>query len=139
METDRFTFILCTGGRNWKDEATIRNVLSNLLRNNVFVVHGDCKSGADALVDLNCDILGISRIKMPANWTRLHKAAGPIRNRWMLQIFNPKLVIAFHENLDESKGTKNTVKEAQARSIPVLLITGPMDEFDLRFDILRDL
>ena len=139
MEKNRFTFVVCTGSRDWEDKVTIRHALMALPQNRIFVVHGDCATGADMLVNSLCSRKGINRILVPANWKHFGRAAGPIRNRWMLQIFNPKLVIAFHENLDESKGTKNTVKEAQACGIPVLLITGPMDEFDLRFDILRDL
>jgi hypothetical protein len=45
-------------------------------------------------------------IAMPADWANHGKAAGPIRNRKMLDL-KPDLVLAFHADLTNSKGTKD--------------------------------
>ena len=59
--------------------------------------------------------------RFPADWTKFGTKAGPIRNREMLDL-QPDLVIAFHRNLKKSKGTIDTVMEANRRGIPVWLI-----------------
>lgn len=60
---------------------------------------------------------GYPLIEIPADWTTYGKAAGPIRNRQMLDL-NPDIVIAFHNDITSSKGTKDTVTEAKRRGIP---------------------
>jgi len=55
--------------------------------------------------------LGLTVIGIPADWTRYGRAAGPIRNRLMLE-YKPFIVAAFHEDIKSSKGTKNTVVTA---------------------------
>lgn len=51
-----------------------------------------------------------------ANWAVDGKAAGPIRNAWMLRDFGPDLVIAFRGN----RGTADCVAKARSLSIAVL-------------------
>jgi hypothetical protein len=57
----------------------------------------------------------------PADWNRFGPAAGPIRNRLMLDE-NPDLVIAFHSDLSNSRGTADTVTEARSRKITAEVI-----------------
>lgn len=54
-----------------------------------------------------------------ADWKKHKKAAGPIRNRQMLDE-KPDLVIAYWDG--ESPGTKDTVTEARKRGIPVEVV-----------------
>lgn len=61
-------------------------------------------------------------IPFPAEWEKYGKSAGPIRNRQMLDE-NPDLVIAFHDDIESSKGTKDCIKEAEKRGIEVQLIS----------------
>jgi hypothetical protein len=68
--------------------------------------------------------VGRSNIKVlafPAQWDTYGRAAGPIRNRQMLNEGRPDEVIAFHEHIDESKGTANMVKIAKAAGIPTTI------------------
>jgi hypothetical protein len=60
----------------------------------------------------------------PADWDRYGKGAGPIRNKQMLDE-NPdiEMVIAFHTNLTNSKGTKNMIDRAKRRNIKVCIFT----------------
>jgi len=51
------------------------------------------------------------------------KAAGPIRNRQMINRLNPNTdeVLAYHEDLDKSKGTKHAVEVARQSKIKVII------------------
>jgi len=51
------------------------------------------------------------------------KAAGPIRNREMFKK-RPDLVVGFHENIFQSKGTKDMISVARHDGTPYLVI-GP--------------
>ena len=62
-------------------------------------------------------------VGVPANWVKYGRAAGPIRNRRMLELVPPDLVVAFHDDLESSRGTKDMVIAARQAEIPVRLIT----------------
>ena len=106
-----------TGDRNWTNRDSIRKRIS-LLPSNTEVIVGDAR-GVDYIAWDETVIQGY-KINGPhvAEWDEYGKAAGPIRNRKMLDE-KPDLVIAFHPNLAESKGTKDCVNEAKRRGIPV--------------------
>jgi len=53
-----------------------------------------------------------------AKWGLQGKAAGPIRNRRMLSK-KPKEVVAFHENIAESRGTADMVAVARKAGVKV--------------------
>lgn len=55
----------------------------------------------------------------PADWDRHGKAAGPIRNRQMLDEGKPDLVIAF----PGGRGTANMIEQAERAGVPVRRIT----------------
>jgi len=59
----------------------------------------------------------------PADWAQHGRAAGPIRNQRMLTQGKPDLVVAFHDNLEHSKGTKNMLKQATEKGVPTKLLT----------------
>jgi len=85
------------------------------------VIHGNA-AGADRL-GASCAIeLNIPIRSFPANWSAYGRAAGPIRNRQMLDE-KPDLVLAFHSNIEASKGTKDCITEAAKRGIPVKLVS----------------
>jgi hypothetical protein len=69
----------------------------------------------------NANSLGFNVVAVPAQWDTYGPAAGPIRNKQMLDL-GPDLVIAFHNDLSKSRGTVNTVREAKRRGIPVEII-----------------
>jgi hypothetical protein len=52
----------------------------------------------------------------PAQWHKYGRAAGPIRNREMLDE-EPHLGIAFYKNIQESKGTIDCMREGRKRGI----------------------
>jgi len=113
--------VLVCGDRNWTDEAPIRERLSKLPKDTIILEGG--ARGADTLARHAAEYLGLKVIEFPADWKKHGRAAGPIRNREMLDQ-KPDLVVAFHSNLAASKGTADTVREAKKRGIPVEVVTG---------------
>lgn len=109
--------ILVCGDREWTDRARIFRILEGFLEEKPLIIHGGCR-GADRLAGEVATNLGFKVEVYPADWRKHGKAAGPIRNRQMLDE-HPDIVIAFHNDLKNSKGTKDTVTEAIKRGIPV--------------------
>jgi hypothetical protein len=68
-------------------------------------------------------VLGFPIWEFPADWDTHGRSAGPLRNRKMLDT-KPDLVIAFHGNLNASKGTKNMVHQARRNGVETEIITG---------------
>jgi hypothetical protein len=114
--------ILVTGDRNWNNPLTHGRVVENALygyrKHSPIVVHGAAR-GVDTMADLFARAFNYEVRPYPADWATYHKAAGPIRNTQMLQE-NPDLVLAFHDDLSTSKGTKNMVNQAVRSGIPVI-------------------
>jgi hypothetical protein len=57
-----------------------------------------------------------------AEWDTFGRAAGPIRNQSMIDMA-PDLVLAFHNDMDHSRGTVDTVDRAIKAGINVEVIT----------------
>lgn len=116
--------ILCCGDRKWRLLLPIMQRLGSFSSGHTVVVHGDAP-GADKLCDAVARYLGMAVQPYPADWVSLGKKAGPIRNQAMLDRHPEiELVIAFHANLAESKGTADMVARARKAGIPVEIITG---------------
>ena len=112
--------VLICGDRDWTDKESIRSNLSSLQDVEV-VIEGEAR-GADSLGREVAEELDIPVIKFPAQWDRFGKAAGYLRNTHMLRYGQPDIVLAFHDNLEESKGTKDMVLQAQKAGVPVRII-----------------
>lgn len=83
------------------------------------IIEGEAK-GADTLARLFGETIGIPVEKYPADWSKHGKAAGPIRNKQMLDEGKPDLVIAFM--FPDSRGTANMVKQAEKAGIETRVI-----------------
>lgn len=84
------------------------------------ILVGDCPTGVDYLVKYFAQNEGFDFEVFRANWKEYGRAAGPLRNRAMLNQ-EPDYLVAVHYDLDSSKGTKNCVETAQRLSIGVRL------------------
>lgn len=113
--------ILICGDRHWRDEKKIAKVLFKLRKKVKLVIHGGAR-GADQLAGKYAMLLGIPTAVYEANWTKHGRAAGPIRNQSMLKFGKPDMVIAFHKNLNKSKGTKNMVGLAKKAKVKVRIV-----------------
>lgn len=110
--------VVVCGSRDWTDFECIQVALIDLedLGEPIEIIHGACPTGADHYADIVADALGFTVRRFPADWKTHGKAAGPIRNREMLNLL-PDRVLAFQRN--GSRGTQGTINEARRRGIPV--------------------
>lgn len=118
--------ILVCGDRDFKDEPLMRSVLIEHFRKpSDVLIHGMAK-GADQLSEtVICELFNtlgrcLAIERYPADWDKHGKAAGPIRNKQMLDEGKPDLVIAFLA--EHSKGTKNMIEQAQKAGVKVEII-----------------
>lgn len=111
--------VVVCGSRYWTDLGRVLGRLEALPKFST-IIEGGC-SGADGHALIAAHRLGHDVIEFPANWNGRGNGGGPYRNRLMLDM-KPDLVIAFHEDIARSKGTKDMVNEAKRRGIPVEVI-----------------
>jgi hypothetical protein len=136
MTGSEFTRVtLVTGGRDLNPDPGHYASLSSNLMPGTLLVHGACPTGADHWADEFALGLGFVPIedaakyrqvmgfikRFPADWKTHDKAAGPIRNKQMLDwvlalVDKPILVLAFPGN----RGTANMVKIATAAGLDVM-------------------
>jgi hypothetical protein len=122
--------VIVTGSRSWDCPALADRLLRRMrdrYGDGLLVVHGACPTGVDAAFDRACRALGIRCEKHSADWKKLGKRAGPIRNGEMLSL-GAVLVLAVHDRLARSKGTRDCVARALAAGIPVYLIASETAE-----------
>lgn len=125
--------ILVTGDRKWVDAKIMRVVLKSYVdihtKSAIILVHGNAP-GADQLAAFIAKSFGITDIRpYAAHWNEYNKAAGPLRNQEMLdKEHKPNepidLVLAFHNDITNSKGTKDMLLRAGNAGIATRLITG---------------
>ncbi len=115
--------ILCCGDRNWDNLKVIYNTLKVFPKDTI-IIEGEAK-GADTLSKEAAQMLCLWVVKVEAKWELYGKGAGPKRNREMLDMIdkNTDMVYAFHNDIENSLGTKDCVSEARRRGIPVKIIT----------------
>lgn len=115
--------ILITGSRDWTDWHTIEVALRSAylkysglnLNKDIVVVHGGAP-GADQLAAMLATRMGMQTEHHPADWHRHGKAAGPIRNREMVDA-GADVCLAFP--IGASPGTRGCMKLAEQAGIPV--------------------
>lgn len=81
---------------------------------NTLIIHGACK-GVDMTADKVARKSGFHISSVPADWKTYGRAAGPIRNKQMLDM-GADAVYAFHQDIENSKGTKDMVNCARERN-----------------------
>jgi hypothetical protein len=114
------TRIIVTGSRSWTDEQAVWDALDQATAGhdpaNLVIVHGDCRTGADRYAITWAAVRRVSHEAFFANWAQHGKAAGPIRNRAMVNA-GADLVLAFP--LGTSRGTRDCMAAARNAGIPV--------------------
>ena len=113
--------ILVTGSRDWTDTATIRHTLFTVWQEAgspamTTLVSGGCPTGADAYAEVVGHGFGWAVERHLAQWDKHGKAAGPIRNKEMVDA-GADVCVAFPN--PGSRGTANCMKLAKAAGIPV--------------------
>jgi hypothetical protein len=131
--------LLVTGDREWSNEIAVRHIF-DFFSSNISVMHGWAR-GLDSIVDKVAHERNMHVLRRPSHWkhndklwVEIHgpcspfckeiigRATGVIRNGAMLKEHQPHLLLAFHNNLDQSTGTKDMVRRAR-KKVPTILIT----------------
>lgn len=110
--------ILVCGGRDFKDVKLLIDTLDGIKigRGVDLLIHGGAQ-GADTLAGIWAEMKGIAVKKVPADWKKYGRAAGPIRNSEMLKL-NPDLVVAFPGGV----GTTDMVVKASKAGIEIIVV-----------------
>lgn len=108
--------VLVCGGREFTDWQKLSTELDAMHAQTPFtcVIHGAAK-GADEMAGAWAALRSIHVEPFPADWKTYRRAAGPIRNKRMLDEGKPELVISF----PGGRGTANMVKQARAEGLTV--------------------
>lgn len=118
-------YVIFCGSRDWGDPIPIRLILAALENKDVTIVHGAAR-GADRLAGQLAENYRIAVEEYPADWKGHGKAAGPIRNKLMLDARRPAFVVAFKDGFDHTfsrGGTENMVHIAREADIPTYVIS----------------
>lgn len=115
MTAPGFTLMVC-GGRAFSDRPAVTRALDAIhaLRPIWLLVHGGAP-GADTLAHDWAIAAEVAVTATRADWATHGRAAGPIRNRAILDTFRPHLLLAFQGG----PGTADACKAAAERGVPV--------------------
>jgi len=114
--------VLVCGGRDFDDRDFIHNTLCALHAKRgpfAVVIHG-AATGADDEAMIWAQMMGLKHAPFAAEWQRLGKAAGPIRNQRMIDEGKPDLVVAF----PGGRGTADMIRRAEQAGIEVIRTGG---------------
>jgi YspA, cpYpsA-related SLOG family len=110
--------VLVCGGREYDNRDKIYHVLDAQLAkigDSMLLITGGA-TGADTIAREWAVDRRVDHMILHAKWERFGKAAGPIRNRRMAGK-KPRLVLVFHQDLDNSRGTRDMVSVAESKHI----------------------
>ena len=118
------TRIVIAGSRGFEDYALLEQTLDHILdeqTDTIELVSGHAK-GADLLAEQYAKENNLPIHIIKPDWKTYGRAAGPIRNRQMLDYAKEEspLVVAFWDS--QSKGTRNTIETARSLGIPVEIV-----------------
>jgi hypothetical protein len=103
--------IVVTGGRDFDDYAKVSGALG-VFHGSIELAHG-CARGADSLCGRYASERGWKVRRFPANWLRLGKRAGVVRNQQMIDEFHPDIAVAF----PGGRGTSDMIRRLKEADI----------------------
>jgi len=118
--------ILVCGSRDFVDTELIEQLVFVDHEDFTCIIEGGAR-GADTIAQQLAFKYGMACLHVEANWAKYGRAAGPIRNKWMLEFGQPDIVYAFHTNKALSKGTNNMVNQAINTGITVVEVTDTLE------------
>lgn len=130
-------YVIVTGGRDFRDGRELYAALDALLAFSkpewLVIVHGRCKTGADAIADTWARSRDIDCESYPAQWKRHGKRAGPIRNQRMLDAILARNMPTMVLHCPGGDGTADMLlrveKARQVRDIKVSPLYSPMGDW----------
>lgn len=112
------------GDRNYAHRSAIRRELRKLIRKqgtkNLLIIEGGAP-GADRMVKNECKMQDVHCATVDALWDTRHRSAGPQRNAVMLAL-DPDEGVGFHEDIENSKGTKDMYNKLLNAGIKVKIV-----------------
>lgn len=102
--------IVVTGYRFWLDPNIVEDRLDQLDKNDLIIGVGDCPTGVDEFARNWARKHKVGLKVFVADWDKFDRAAGPIRNKEMINEMRPDLVLAFINT--KSRGTKQCAEYA---------------------------
>lgn len=118
--------VLCFGGRQYTDAQRVDACLNHfwtLISGAPFmVIHGGAR-GADTLCGEWARRRGLPVARVDANWDAHGKAAGSLRNTWMLEYLQPTYAIGF----PGGPGSRNMAAQLKAAGVTLWLIDGAIN------------
>jgi hypothetical protein len=127
------TAVIVSGDRNATEDQWREHIFNAIDQRVDVVIHGDQgyidrrtgkAHGIDTIVDRVARGTNTGVIPMPAMWGDYGRRAGPLRNAAMLRVLLEMAghgyeiaVLAFHNDIDNSKGTGDMVRRAKAAGI----------------------
>ena len=111
--------VVAGGSRYQEDQAFVFDAMDAIHARTPIakVANGGCR-GTDKLVTSWAKSRGVEWEEHEAKWDEFGKSAGPIRNRHMLRVEKPDLVVAF----PGGSGTKDLVRKAKEFEIQTILV-----------------
>lgn len=117
--------IIVAGGVHFNDYKALANTLDEYFKcvskDEIEIISGHAR-GADSLGERYAQEHDIKCTVFPADWKKYGRAAGPIRNKKMLEYAMEQQagLVAFWNG--ESKGTKNMISIAEKAGIEVKIV-----------------
>jgi hypothetical protein len=113
--------VLVCGGRHYGFKLEQRDHVWGVLSEyeDIEIIHGNAR-GVDKTSGAFAETHERPHHVYPAQWEKYGKAAGPIRNKQMLDEGKPDLVIAFLA--PNSRGTQNMIDQATKAGLPVKIV-----------------
>ena len=123
------TRLIICGGRDFSDYKFFTDKMNRLMTyyKNILIISGHA-SGADTFAEQYAGEHNIPIKVFPAEWKKFGRAAGPIRNRTMLEFAKEETpaVAAFWDG--KSRGTGNMIKMAKAEGIECHIYNYNLDD-----------
>lgn len=114
--------VIIAGSRSFADYENLKSVCDRILPNHYsepcITILSGTSSGSDSLGERYAHERGYTLNRYPADWKQYGKAAGPIRNRQMVN--DADAAIVFWDG--QSKGAKNLIEQANKRGLIVMTI-----------------
>jgi len=118
-EYDNSMKVIIAGGRDFVPaSADFRTIQDLLTKSGATEIVSGCCRGADIFGELCADNLGLPIKRMPAEWMRYGKAAGPRRNREMAQYADAVIL------MPGGKGTSDMRQSAISAKLNILYDAG---------------
>lgn len=114
--------LLICGDREWTDAVLIAEFLDSLQERPTVIMEGG-QRGTDAIARAAAVSRNIPVETYDADWAEFGKAAGPLRNKRMLEVGRPDWVVVFHDHLSKSRGTANVLAQARKVGLPTVVVS----------------